>query len=49
MGFRSFENSALVISSNADQVAKSSTWIMLVHIIPSIKKKLSYVCVIAEF
>ena len=37
MGFRSFENSGLVISSNADKVAKSNTWIMPVHIIPSIK------------
>jgi len=37
MGFRSFENSGLVISSNVDQVAKISTWIMSVHIIPSIK------------
>jgi hypothetical protein len=34
---RRSEHNGLVISNNADQVAKSSTWIMPVHIIPSIK------------
>jgi hypothetical protein len=37
MGFVNFENSGLVISSNADQVAQISTWIMPFRIILSIK------------